>query len=65
MKPALRDYLATLRQDSYVQVKPGYVDSAANGPGTSIQETAPTPDSSDVKKKKTLFGKGKNSGSGA
>src|SRR5207237_1001033 len=29
MRPALRDYLDTLRQDSYVDVKPGYVDSAA------------------------------------
>ena len=29
MKPALRDYLKTLREDSYVEVKPGYVDTAA------------------------------------
>ena len=29
MEPALRAYLLTLREDSFVQVKPGYVDTAA------------------------------------
>ena len=29
MEPAMREYLAQLREESYVQVKPGYTDSAA------------------------------------
>jgi peptidyl-prolyl cis-trans isomerase SurA len=52
MTPAMRDYLAELREESYVMVKPGYVDSAAV-PGVSvITEVAPTPDASDKKKAK-------------
>jgi peptidyl-prolyl cis-trans isomerase SurA len=52
MTPAMRDYLAELREESYVMVKPGYVDSAAV-PGVSvITEVAPTPDASDKKKSK-------------
>jgi peptidyl-prolyl cis-trans isomerase SurA len=50
MKPALRDYLQTLREDSFVDVKPGYVDSAAV-PASAIQEVPPTPDDSGKKKK--------------
>jgi peptidyl-prolyl cis-trans isomerase SurA len=29
MEPGLRTYLTTLREDSYVQIKPGYTDTAA------------------------------------
>jgi peptidyl-prolyl cis-trans isomerase SurA len=49
MEPALRDYLHTLREDSYVQIKPGYTDTAAvsNQP---IEEVAVTPDKPDKKK---------------
>ncbi|MGC2719970.1 MAG: peptidylprolyl isomerase [Candidatus Acidiferrales bacterium] len=51
MTPAMRDYLGELREESYVMVKPGYVDSAAV-PGVSvITEVAPTPDAADKKKK--------------
>jgi len=52
MKPALRTYLAQLREESYVQVKPGYTDTAAIPGGTVIQEVAPTPDAPDKKKGK-------------
>jgi peptidyl-prolyl cis-trans isomerase SurA len=52
MKPALRTYLAQLREESYVQVKPGYTDTAAIPGGTVIQEVAPTPDAPDKKKAK-------------
>ncbi len=38
MKPALRDYLDMLRQDSFVEVKPGYVDTASVS-GLAIEET--------------------------
>jgi peptidyl-prolyl cis-trans isomerase SurA len=52
MTPSMRDYLAELREESYVMVKPGYVDSAAV-PGVSvITEVAPTPDATDKKKAK-------------
>jgi hypothetical protein len=38
-----------LREQSYVIVKPGYVDSAAVAGASVIQETAPTPDAKDKK----------------
>jgi peptidyl-prolyl cis-trans isomerase SurA len=52
MDPAMRVYLAQLREESYVLVKPGYTDSAAVAGATAIQEVAPTPDASDKKKQK-------------
>ena len=52
MEPALRIYLAQLREESYVQVKPGYTDTAAVPGATVIQEVAPTPDTPDKKKSK-------------
>ncbi len=52
MDPAMRVYLAQLREESYVLVKPGYTDSAAVAGATAIQEVAPTPDESDKKKQK-------------
>jgi len=52
MKPAMRTYLAQLREESYVQVKPGYTDTAAVPGATVIQEVAPTPDTPDKKKSK-------------
>jgi len=52
MEPALRTYLAQLREESYVQVKPGYTDTAAVAGATVIQEVAPTPDAPDKKKSK-------------
>jgi peptidyl-prolyl cis-trans isomerase SurA len=51
MEPALRNYLAELREESYVMVKPGYTDTAAIAGGTVIQEVAPTPDTPKKKKK--------------
>jgi len=60
MEPAMREYLRTLREQSFVVIKPGYVD-AAGGPGNSeIQEVSATPEASKVKKgrkKFLLFGK--------
>lgn len=52
MQPALRDYLAQLREESYVMVKPGYTDSAAVTGATVIEEVPPTPDATQKKKKK-------------
>ena len=62
MEPALRDYLKQLRQDSYVEVKPGYVDTAAV-PSTGITEVTPAPDTTKTKKgmkRFLLFGKRRN-----
>src|ERR1700719_1339160 len=44
MQPQMREYLARLREESYVTVKPGFTDSAAVPGASVIQEVAPTPD---------------------
>jgi peptidyl-prolyl cis-trans isomerase SurA len=59
MEPALRDYLKTLREQSYVIIKPGYQDMAGGG-NSEIQEVSATPELSKSKKghkKFLLFGK--------
>lgn len=50
MEPGLRAYLETLRADSYVQVKPGYTDTAAVK-AEPIEEVAATPEKDDSKSK--------------
>ncbi len=50
MEPALRDYLKTLREDSYVQIKPGYTDTAAVK-AEPIEEVSATPEKDDSKTK--------------
>ncbi len=52
LRPGLRAYLETLREDSYVTVKPGYTDTAAV-PSSTIEEVPPTPDDDKKKKKST------------
>lgn len=69
MEPAMRDYLKTLREQSYVIIKPGYQDVAGEG-GSEIQEVSATPEVNKEKKghkKFLLFGKrsGGNSGGGS
>jgi peptidyl-prolyl cis-trans isomerase SurA len=59
MEPALREYLKTLREQSYVVIKPGYADAAGGG-NSEIQEVSATPEVSKNKKarkKFLLFGK--------
>ncbi|HKW56111.1 MAG TPA: peptidylprolyl isomerase [Candidatus Acidoferrum sp.] len=59
MEPALRDYLKTLREESYVVIKPGYQDAAGGG-NSEIQEVSATPEvtkSKKGRKKFLLFGK--------
>jgi peptidyl-prolyl cis-trans isomerase SurA len=59
MEPALREYLKTLREESYVVIKPGYQD-AAGGSNSEIQEVSATPEVTKSKKghkKFLLFGK--------
>jgi peptidyl-prolyl cis-trans isomerase SurA len=58
MEPALRDYLKTLREESYVVVKPGYQDMAGGG-NSEIEEVSATPEQTKEKKqhkKYLLFG---------
>jgi peptidyl-prolyl cis-trans isomerase SurA len=59
MEPAYREYLKTLREQSYVVVKPGYQDIAGGG-NSEIQEVSATPEVTKERKprkKYILFGK--------
>jgi peptidyl-prolyl cis-trans isomerase SurA len=52
MEPQMREYLAQLREESYVMVKPGYTDTAAVAGASVITEVQPTPDVVQKKKEK-------------
>jgi peptidyl-prolyl cis-trans isomerase SurA len=59
MEPALREYLKTLREQSYVVIKPGFQEMAGGG-NSEIQEVNATPETTKEKKghkKYLLFGK--------
>ena len=59
LEPAAREYLKTLREQSYVVIKPGYAELAGGG-NSEIQEVNTTPEASKEKKgrkKYILFGK--------
>jgi peptidyl-prolyl cis-trans isomerase SurA len=59
MEPAMREYVKTLREQSYVVIKPGYQDIAGGG-NSEIQEVSATPEAKKNKKarkKYVLFGK--------
>jgi len=68
MEPKLRDYLKTLREQSYVVIKPGYQDIAGGG-NSEIQEVNATPEATKAakkgRKKFLLFGKRSGTASGA
>jgi peptidyl-prolyl cis-trans isomerase SurA len=51
MQPALRNYLKTLREQSYVVIKPAYADVAGGG-NSEIQEVSATPEQGKEKKDK-------------
>jgi len=62
MEPAMREYLKTLREQSYVVIKPGFADSAGGG-NSEIEEVSATPEvSKDKKGHKKYFLFGKRSG---
>ena len=64
MEPAMRQYLKTLREQSYVVIKPGYLEMAGGG-SSEIQEVSATPEAGKSKKghkKFLLFGKRPESG---
>ena len=55
LQPALRAYLTKLREESYIDIKPGYVDSGASANQTKPVETASKESSAkNLKKKKKL-----------
>ena len=61
LEPAVREYLKTLREESYVVIKPGFAELAGGG-NSEIQEVNATPENTKIKKgrkKFLLFGKRK------
>jgi len=55
MQPALREYLTKLREDAYIDIKPGFTDTGASPNETKpIYTTTATADTSKPKKKKKL-----------
>lgn len=50
MQPALKRYLETLREQSYVIIKPAYVEAAGGGGNSEIQEVSATPEQEKAKK---------------
>jgi len=65
MEPAMREYVKTLREQSYVVIKPGYQDMAGGG-NSEIQEVSATAEASKktkkAHKKYGLFGKKPDTG---
>jgi peptidyl-prolyl cis-trans isomerase SurA len=62
LEPAAREYLKTLREQSYVVIKPGFAELAGGG-NSEIQEVNTTPEAAKAKKarkKYILFGKKKS-----
>ncbi|HLI64483.1 MAG TPA: peptidylprolyl isomerase [Terriglobales bacterium] len=57
MQPALRDYLTKLREEAYIDIKPGYIDTGASPNETKpIYTTAAVNTTNDKPKKKKKFG---------
>ena len=59
IEPAMREYLKTLREQSYVVVKPAYQEMSGGG-NSEIEEVSATPETTKEKKghkKYLLFGK--------
>jgi peptidyl-prolyl cis-trans isomerase SurA len=51
MEPAIRAYLTTMREQAYIEIKPGYTDSGASPRQTKPVYTAYTPPAPKKKKK--------------
>jgi len=57
LQPALRAYLTTLREQAYIDYKPGYIDSGASAKQTKpIETTARDVTAKNLKKKKKKLG---------
>jgi peptidyl-prolyl cis-trans isomerase SurA len=53
MQPALRDYLTKLREEAFIDIKPGYIDTGASPNETQpVYTTATTENSTAAKEKK-------------
>ncbi len=51
MEPAMRAYLTTMREEAYIDIKPGYVDTGASAKQTKPVYSAYTPPAAKKKKK--------------
>lgn len=56
LQPALREYLTKLREDAFIDYKPGYVDTGASPNQTKPVETASKDDKAKPLKKKKKLG---------
>jgi peptidyl-prolyl cis-trans isomerase SurA len=56
LKPALREYLTKLRDQAFIDIKPGYVDTSASPNETRPVETATADPKAKPLKKKKKFG---------
>jgi peptidyl-prolyl cis-trans isomerase SurA len=57
LQPALRAYLTKLREEAYIDIKPGYVDSGASANQTKpVETTAKETNAKELKKKKKKLG---------
>ena len=56
VQPALREYLTKLREDSFIEIKPGYADTGASPNETKPIEVAGKDDKAKPLKKKKKFG---------
>ena len=55
LQPALRAYLTRLREEAFVDPKPGYIDSGASAKQTKpVETTAKDAGAKSLKKKKKL-----------
>jgi peptidyl-prolyl cis-trans isomerase SurA len=51
MEPVMREYLSTMREQAYIEVKPGYTDSGASARESKLIYSAYTPPAPKKKKK--------------
>jgi peptidyl-prolyl cis-trans isomerase SurA len=56
LQPALREYLTKLREDAFIDIKPGYADTGASPNQTKPVETAAKDDKAKPLKKKKKLG---------
>jgi len=57
LQPALRAYLTKLREEAFIDIKPGYVDTGASANQSKpIETAAKAPNAKEFKKKKKKLG---------
>ncbi len=55
LQPALRTFLTTLREEAFIDIKSGYIDSGASAKQTKpVETTAKVATAKNLKKKKKL-----------